>query len=288
MGVLSSVIRSRLLQRPVYEPSVSPTRHLILTMLLYLLSGGSFGASFWYFRSDVQVVSHVSGDYTPNCEPLQQNVGDGSSSAQYKLDFGHYEIKNKQIMKLIISDNMEEFINQISCKCTNVYMHPDFKVPVTDFNPDINPDRTYYTGSMCRNKNTADNSQLFVMYLKPNITNATPSTCKSSQANLTETDLIQKALTLNYETAYEGFAAIRDVTLEYNGPYMCETLKTRSIFESVSLSFSVFSVAFTVLCFIFKQFNLLSTRVDNKSEQQLDDIVVDRSTDHSVSYPAMV
>ena len=94
--------------------------------------------------------------------------------------------------------------------------------------------------------------------------------CASLDKN---TDMVHAAMTLRSETPSDTFVELREKVIETNGPYLCTDKTYLSLFEILSLTFSISGFAIRVIIFICHRLNKYK-EIQENVEKELDSIVI--------------
>jgi hypothetical protein len=275
MGVFTKLFKLPLLQKPVLQQSIGSKRHVAFTFLFYLIIGWSFASSFLFFSSRVQEISHIESNYGDNCEPLQRrvNTNGGTEPLKYTFIEREYEIGDKDMLELIIQNKPEEFLSKLTCDCvTKVIQGYTRYSHRTNSNYRWEPDPLkyydYIPGYICKSDYQEGSVERVYLEIYKRLVDE-PQMNKCSFKDGTP-EQVQTAFAFHYNSTRAAFDVIRDKIIEANGPYLCNTTINRSMFESISLSFSVMSLAISVAGFILRQLNS-PKQIPTKDENDSDD-----------------
>jgi hypothetical protein len=238
---ISEFFQFKFFNKTEYKRVPSTCRHLTLGIIFTIITLAILATSFMYFYSQTIEVTRLSTEVSDECEPLQRNVGSGVNARYYILN-GRLEIGNRDLLESIIDNDLDQFLDKITCECTS-YLASSISGTVSDIFPDVN----YQLAFTCKSANMIMH-KLRNYSEDPHVLGGCPSLPPN-------TDMNKYALAFRYNDAQEGFSEIRDVVRIANGPFLCTDKIPRSPVEALSLSISIFSVIDIVIIFFFRWLN---------------------------------
>lgn len=285
MSALAKIIRLPLLQKPALQPAGGSKRHVVFTIMFYLLIGSAFAFSFLFFRSNIQELSHISISYESKCEPLQRRVDSngGTEPSTYTFVDRKYEIGDRQMLEMLIQNKPDEFMSKLECTCSRKTVND---VNLSNYVPDPLEYFNFIHGYICKSDYQKDSiERVYIEVNKRLVDEPHFANCNLKDGT---PEQVHDAFSFHHNSTIAGFNAIRDKVIEANGPYLCNTTLQRSVFESISLSFSVMSLAISVFGFIIRQLNApKKTSGKDSSDGCNDKSTTNEQNNVSVSMPNM-